>query len=199
MSEDDAGDQITCPVPCDHCVGPGACEDCLDCLYWPDPVPPPPRPLPPSGRTSPVATASLLARRGDLGVGARVGLTMRRFRRERELSQRALARRLGWGQTTVARAETDASHLTLAKVDALLRHTRHRLAVVSDTGELATGLDEVPDETWGATDLLARDGQGRRLPPYAEITWNSPVDRRLWSRIVEHEAEWTWHRPRRPI
>ncbi|WP_435198475.1 helix-turn-helix domain-containing protein [Janibacter sp. GS2] len=145
---------------------------------------------------TPVRTPELSAVRARLDVGTRVGLVVRRFRRRRLLSQRSMADELGWHHSTLSRAEKDISTLTVRKVETLLRHTGHRLAIVPDTVGVASALGEDPDEAWGAPDLLARDGQGRRLPPYGRVTWNSVIDRRLYARIVGHEAEWTWRRPR---
>lgn len=195
LGDDDS--EVSCPMPCTSCTGPGGCEDCLDCLYWPeafDSSRQPAAAIP--GPLSPVRIDQLGRARSRLGIGQRVGLVVRRARGDRGLSTRSLATELGWHHSTLTRAEGDAGRLTLHKADGLLRHLGYRIAVVPDSGAPATELGEPPDETWGSSDLLARDGQGRRLPPYATTTWNSIVDRRLWSRIVKHEAEWTWHRPR---
>ena len=67
----DGGEGVVCPMPCERCdaLGPGGCEDCLDCLLWPE-VPPgrstggPPLP----GRTSPTKTAELRAARTRLAI-----------------------------------------------------------------------------------------------------------------------------------
>ncbi len=201
----DAGEGVVCPMPCERCdvLGPGGCEDCLDCLLWPE-VPPerstgcPPLP----GRTSPTKTAELRAARAALEIGTRVGLVIRRHRREAHVSQRDLAAAVGWSQTALGRAEVDASALPVARVEALLRHLGHRLAVVplapadatDPTDSPAALLHEDPDEAWGATDLIARDGAGRRPPPYSEVIWHSILDRRMSAGVLGHEAEWTWQR-----
>lgn len=65
---------------------------------------------------------------GDIATD--VGAMVRRFRRTRGMSQRTLARRLGWPQATLSRAESDASAMTLTRAEELLRHTGHRWAIV---------------------------------------------------------------------
>lgn len=67
---------------------------------------------------------------GPLPIGRAAGAHVRRYRRERALSQRALARDLGWTQSTLSRAETDASSMRLDRVETLLRRTGARLAIV---------------------------------------------------------------------
>lgn len=195
----DAGDDIQCPMPCGRCqdLGPNSCEDCLDCLLWPEVVPPRATHVPaPPGRTAPTMSESLRRHRESLDVGARVGLVSRRFRREHGLSQRGLAEAIGWSQASLNRAEQDAAPLTLRKVEVLLRHLGYRLAIVPADTNPATTLGEDLDEAWGAPDLLARDAAGRRPPPYGQVTWNSVLDRRLYARVLKHETEWTWQRPR---
>lgn len=64
---------------------------------------------------------------GPLPAGRAVGLHLRTYREEHGLSQRALARELGWSQPTLSRAESDASAMWLGRVDAALRHTGARL------------------------------------------------------------------------
>lgn len=148
-------------------------------------------------------TESLRRRREALDVGTRVGLVSRRFRREHELSQRALAEAVGWSQPRLNRAERDAAPLPLRTADAFLRLLGYRLAIVpagTGTAEATpthptTGLGEDPDESWGASDLIARDAAGRRPPPYGRVTWNSVLDRRLNTPQLKHDAEWTWQRP----
>lgn len=197
----DGGDDIACPVPCDRCqeLGPDGCEDCLDCLLWPEVVPARARHVPaPPGPTAPTMSTKLQQQREILDIGSRVGLVSRRFRGEQEISQRSLAGSIGWSQASLNRAEQDAAPMALHKVEALLHHVGYRLAIVRRDVEPAAALGEDRDETWGAPELLARDAAGRRLPPHGQVTWNSPLERRLYARGQKHEAEWTWVRPRRP-
>lgn len=198
--QDDDGSGVVCPVPCPWCHETGDCEDCLDCLLWPEVLDHrsgPAAALP--GPSSPLRTRDVAAARAKLGLTAKVGLVVRRYRRQQLLSQRSLADRLGWHHSTLTRAEGDASALTLRKVERLLRETGHRLAIVPVAIDVARPLGEDPDEAWGVPDLLAMDEGGRRLPPYGQVTWNSDLDRRLYAPSVGHEAEWTWQRPRGPI
>ncbi|MBA4084363.1 MAG: hypothetical protein C0493_05385 [Kytococcus sp.] len=196
---DDSGDQVICPVPCATCdeLGPGGCEDCLDCLLWPELPPPRDRSYPDlPGRTSPLRTQALQARRTALDIGARIGLVSRRHRRLERLSQRALADALGWSQPSLNRAERHGASLSVHKIESLLRHAGFRLAIVPVGTDTGPGHGEDPDETWGTVELLARDARGRRLPPHGEVTWNSESDRGLVHGDVEPEPEWTWRRPR---
>lgn len=189
---------IICPMPCAWCdeLGPGGCEDCLDCLLWPEVVPlRTPGFGPRVGPTAPTMTRQLQERREELDLGSRVGLVSRRFRRQAGLSQRGLADDLGWSQAGVNRAETDASRLPVHRLDRFLRHLGHRLAIVPVDAPAGTYLGEDPDEAWGAPDLLARDCGRRRLPPHGLTTWNDVIDRRLAASSRGHEAEWTWQRP----
>lgn len=196
----DHGDAVVCPVPCATCdeLGPGGCEDCLDCLLWPELPPPRARGLPPlPGRTSPLRTEELSARRAALDIGARIGLVSRRHRGARALSQRALAEQLGWSQPSVNRAEHDGATLTVGRAEVFLRHLGFRLAVVRadhPTGD-HHGLAEDPDTTWGTSELVVRDAVGRRPPPYAIVTWQSDLDRRIDHRAGEDGPEWTWRHP----
>lgn len=192
------GDDMDCPMPCDRCqeLAPHGCEDCLDCLLWPEAVPPRATQIPaPPGRTAPTMLEALHRHRERLHVGARVGLVSRRFRRERGLSQRSLAEVIGWSQPSLHRAERDAAPLSLHRVESFLRHLGYRLAIVPAESGVASPLGEDADEMWGAPDLIARDAAGRRLPPHGQVTWNSVLDRRLHAPLVKHEAEWTWQRP----
>lgn len=195
----DSGEGVVCPMPCAVCdeLGAGACEDCLDCLLWPEVVPPrEATPIPDlPGRTSPTKSEELRSRRTTLDIGARVGLVSRRFRRTRGLSQRALAQTVGWSQPSVNRAEGDASPLSVGRVEAFLGHLGFRLAIVPVDLGVASALGEDPDEAWGAADLLVRDAAGRRPPAIAEVTWSSTIDRRLRAASVKHDNEWTWRRP----
>lgn len=190
----DLGDEVVCPMPCSACSDVGDCEDCLDCLYWPEVVRAPPPTTSPRGPTAPTRTGELVTARAALDIGQRVGLVTRRHRGSRQLSQRALAAELGWHHSTLTRAETNAFPLALRKAEDLLQHIGYRLAVVPARRGRAAALDEDPDEVWGTGDLLARDAQGRRLPPYGRLTWSSTLDRVMYARILGHEAEWTWRR-----
>lgn len=197
--EDDLPDE--CPFPCDLCPTPGDCEDCLDCLLWPETVSM--RAMPPwtpRARSSPVRTRDLEEARRRLGVGHRVGLVLRRVRRRSRLSQAALAVQVGWTASSMNRAEQDASSMSLGRVEGLLRRVGHRLAIVEESDQPAAAAaapDELPDETWGAADLIARDRRGRRFPPFARLTWEDPVDRDLYHRHGQPLPEWTWSVPGR--
>lgn len=195
---DDDGADITCPTPCTWCagLGDGACEDCLDCLYWPHPVPDEraaPAPLP--GRSSPVLSEVLTSTRARITLGQRIGLVLRRHRRERRHSQRETAQEIGWSRSALARAEIDASALPLHKVETLLALTGHRLAIVPDTGETASALGEEDDLAWGVPDLIARDAGRRRLPPAGTVRFRPLTERLVDSRGIGHESPWVWSRP----
>lgn len=96
----------------------------------------------------------------------------------------------------MSRAEHDASSMSLARVDGLLRRVGHRLAIVEDSDCQPTAApDELPDESWGTVDLIARDRRGRRFPPFAHLTWEDPVERDLHGRHGQPLPEWTWTRP----
>lgn len=199
MSSDTCRDEASpdeCPFPCDTCIDPGDCEDCLDCLVWPERVVDPPMPTwTPKARTSPVRTRELQDVRDRLDVGRRVGLALRRVRRKGGLSQTALAEQVGWPASSLSRAEHDASSIPLGKVDGLLRQVGHRLAVVEDDDEPTAAPGELPDKVWGTADLLARDRRGRRFPPFARLTWEDPLDRDLYRRHTRQLPEWTWQLP----
>lgn len=200
MDEDPEDIPTACPMPCTYCTEPGSCEDCLDCLCWPDVVDdsagahPAARRLP-SGPSVPTMGRQLALARAQLDLGARLGLVVRRYRRAHAMSQRELADHLGWHCSTLSRAERDASSLTVRKAQQILRHVGYRLAIVPDTPAAGRSLGEDPDTVWDVTDLVARDGGGRRLPPFGTATWNDEIDRRLYGPIRKHESEWTWHRP----
>lgn len=183
-------------MACSVCVDPGDCEDCLDCLSWPqtvDTLLPRVRPATSrrGGPSSPSRASDLTNAREDLVMSRRVGLVARRFRRQGGLSQRMLATELGWSRASLGRTETDASAIAFGKVEALLRHTGHRLAIVVDDDDRVAG--EPTTDQWGVPDLLALDQQGRRPPPASQVRWNSPDDRRLYTSL--RDREWTWHRP----
>lgn len=185
--------EITCPMECSVCQDPGDCEDCLDCLYWPRVVDDPPREPPPArGRSLPVKTAEMERARRRLVLCRRVGLLSRKYRRQRRLTQRELAVELGWSRASVGRMESNASLMGLAKVDSLLHHIGHRLALVEDAQD-RTAPGEVSDQLWAASDLLAEDKRGRRPPPSSVVTWNPEDDLRINSSL--RDREWTWRRP----
>lgn len=180
---------IVCPMACEICQQPGDCEDCLDCLCWPRPYDDtPPHPPPARGPSQPAKAAEIARARRDLVAALRVGLVSRRYRRSHGLTQRDLAAELGWSRSVVGRIEADAAHTPFDRVDALLHHVGYRVALIPITEEPV----EDPDATWGASDLLARDGQGRRPPPGSQVTWNDESDRRLYTSLCDRE--WTWSR-----
>lgn len=179
-----------CPTGCSDCVGPGACEDCLVCLYWPDPVPDSPaRQRPASGLSHPSHAADLERQRASLSTGDAVGMAIRAWRGQRGLSQRALAAELGRPKSTVARIERGAHEASLGLVAELLTDLGLHLAVVDEAGRTLTA------EAWGAEHLLAVDAAGRRLPPHGQATWRDELTR--WGSLDGryHQGEWTWQRP----
>ena len=156
---------IACPMDCRVCSDPGDCEDCLDCLLWPRVV----EELravvrPPRGPSFLVRSTDLVEARERLDVGRRVGLVARRFRRGARLTQRQLAAVLGWSRASMGRLEHDATQIPLGKVEALLRHTGHRLVIVEIVGQ-----GEVDELQWGAADLLLSTSLRDR-----EWTWHRP-------------------------
>lgn len=196
QDDDEAG--FSCPTPCTWCAGQGdgACEDCLPCLYWPHTVPiekvaPPPLP----GRTSPVLSDILASERARITLGQRIGLVLRRHRRECRHSQRDTAQELGWSRSALARAEVDASALALHKIEVLLSLTGHRLAIVPDTGATASSLGEDDDLAWGVPDLIARDAGGRRLPAASTVRFRPSTERLVDGRSIGHESPWVWTHP----
>lgn len=64
----------------------------------------------------------------------------------------------------MGRLEHDATQIPLGKVEALLRHTGHRLAIVEIVGQ-----GEVDELQWGAADLLLSTSLRDR-----EWTWHRP-------------------------
>lgn len=194
---EECGDLDRCPMPCEHCEQPGDCEDCLDCLRWPRPVDDEPvRPPPEHWASLPLLTQELEAARAGLTPATRVGLVMRRCRKERRLSQRALAEGLGWSPSAVGRAEVDARRLTIESLEHVLAFTGHRLAIVPDTAGPAEELGEDPDSTWGVPEVVARDIAGRRLPPYGRALFRAEPDRIQDEGLVGHRQPWVWQQPR---
>lgn len=185
-----------CPMACEHCQQAGDCEDCLDCLQWPrrDPEPPPPRPA--RGYSLPLKTTELEAARAELTLATRVGLVVRRCRGERQLSQRALAAELGWSRSAVGRAEIDAKGLTLAALEHVLAFTGHRLAIVPTTDQPVTELGEDPDHAWGVPEVVARNADGRRLPPYGRALFRTEAECIQDEGLVGHREAWVWQQPR---
>ncbi|WP_376715303.1 helix-turn-helix domain-containing protein [Janibacter limosus] len=148
-------------MPCETCREPGDCEDCPDCLLWPaspDDDEGPSRA--PRGYAVPLPIEAVDGARARLTTGARVGPVLRRHRRERSISQRALAEDLGWSRSMVGRAEVDASALSLATIERALARTGHRIAIVPDGPGSA---DEVTDDRWGVPEMVAL--QRRRTSP----------------------------------
>lgn len=183
-------------MSCRHCRAPGACEDCLDCLHWPDIVDdsllraPPPR-----GYSVPLLTQELDDARAHLAMATRVGLVMRRYRKEHRLSQRALAGELGWSPSAVGRAEVDATALNLASLEHALALTGHRLAIVPATSGIADDLGEDADHAWGIPEVVARNAAGRRLPPYGRPLFREEAERIQDEGIVGHREPWVWQQP----
>lgn len=201
-----------CPAPCSYCTAPGDCEDGVDCLYWPRTVEPPPvRTSPVRGWTTERPVAELEAARAELTPSTRVGLLMRRHRKQHRLSQRALADELGWSRSAVGRAETDASSLTLESLGVLLAHIGYRVALVPDdppdpatstvarptAAAPATGHldDEIRDDSFGVIDLLAHDARRRRLPPYGRARLRSAAECIAEEGVVGHTHPWLWQQP----
>ena len=187
-------DPIACPMPCETCQEPGDCEDCLDCLLWPaspDDDEGPPRA--PRGYTVPLPTEAVDGARARVTTGTRVGLVLRRHRRERSISQRALADDLGWSRSMVGRAEVDASALSLATIERALARTGHRIAIVPDG---PGSPDEITDDRWGVPEMVARNGAGRRLPPYADAIYRTEAERIQDEGLVGHRQPWAWQHPR---
>lgn len=132
--------------------------------------------------------------RAGITLGQRIGLVLRRHRREHRRSQRETAQEAGWSRSAFARAEVDASALSLHKVETLLSLTGHRLAIIRDTGETAIALGEEDDLSWGVPDLVARDAGGRRLPPTGDVRFRSVTERLVDGRSIGHEHPWVWAR-----
>lgn len=99
---------------------------------------------------------------------------------------------MGWSRSVIGRLEADASGMPLARIEALLGALGYRVAFVP----VAADTNEDPDKIWGASDLLARDGQGRRPPPGSRVTWHDEDDRRLYTTL--RGREWTWSRGTAP-
>lgn len=182
---------ITCPMECEVCVEPGDCEDCLDCLYWPNVVDDDaPYVAPARGRSLPIKSAEIEAARRRVVTSKRVGLISRRLRRIRGLSQRRLAADLGWSHASLGRMEMDASAISLSKVETLVQQAGYRIAFVAESTPVP---GEITDDGWEAADLIARDRAGRRLSPLGPVTWNPPEDLRQDASL--RGREWTWRRP----
>lgn len=103
---------------------------------------------------------------GQVPLGEQVGLVLRAYRRERGLSQRALAQALGVPQPTIARLECAALTCSLDTVLGLLAATGHTLGVVDTDGR--------PVTDWDATDRRARDRSGRRFPAHRDVREVAP-------------------------
>lgn len=96
MDGDTLEDLQECPAPCAYCDQHGCCDDCLDCLSWPRPGEEPP--LRPRqivyGHAEPSLAKETSRRRQQLQITDLIPIAIRRYRRERVLSQRALAAEL---------------------------------------------------------------------------------------------------------
>lgn len=189
---DDVLEDLTeCPMACAHCESHGYCDDCLDCLYWPEPyVPPPPNPRRTVyGHAEPSLALEAADLRRDLRLPDIVPIAIRRYRREHRLSQRALAAEMGWSRSLVARAETTPMRLSLGQLLRIVTHSGHQLVVTTADG---TPFDPVDAST---PELLARDAAGRRLPPYGESLRRDESDRLTQADGVRHDGRWTWRHP----
>lgn len=197
MDENDENDEFErCPMSCGRCRTPGDCEDCLDCLHWPDVVDDPPlRAPPPRGPAVPLLKHELDDARAHLTAAKRVGLVMRRYRKERRLSQRALAGELGWSPSAVGRAEVDATALSLGTLEHVLSLTGHRLAILPAAAGVGDDLDEDPDQAWGVPEVVARNAAGRRLPPYGRALFREEAERIQDEGLVGHREPWVWQQP----
>lgn len=200
----DQGDEDSeleaCPMECGYCRAPGDCEDCLDCLYWPDLADDePPHPPPARGYSFPLQTQELAAARARLTPATRVGLVMRRYRKEHRLSQRALAGALGWSPSAVGRAEVDATSLNLAALDHVLTFVGHRLAILPIADGPAEDLGEDPDHAWGTPEMVARNAAGRRLPPYGRALLRTEAECIQDEGLDGHRQPWVWQQPRGPV
>lgn len=182
-----------CPFPCETCLEPGDCEDCLDCLFWPEAyVDPPARPQRHvrSDRVAPSFAASLATARDELGALDRIGLAVRSYRREHHLSQRALAARMCVSRSTISRLETDPSGVPLGRAEQLLGALGWRLEVRPD------GDDHEPDPlTWGVDELVARDNAGRRFPPFGDLETLGPDEQVSPGGHWDRHQLWRWQRP----
>lgn len=92
-----------------------------------------------------------------LGLAREVGLALRAHRRELGKSQRAYAAARRVSRGVLARAEVDASGLTLGAAVSLLEGSPFTLAVVPADAERAP-------VDWEPTDLVARTRGGSRFP-----------------------------------
>lgn len=189
----------TCPDNCAHCVRPGDCEDCLDCLMWPLPYPSDPWVSEPkvTGWHGPSHAEALARRRAELDLPDRVGLAVRSYRRQRTISQRGLAEQLGLAHSVVGRLERRAGSMPLGRVSDLLERLGYALVVVRRVPSVdeSPGDHPVSDSTWGAPDLLAADAAGRRPPAHSRARWREELERLTGSDGLEHDGAWTWSMP----
>lgn len=156
---------------------------------------------PGAGRSEPVFAVAALAARRALDVRGEIGLVLRAWRHDRQLSQRSLAEELGLSKTTVGRIEHDPSGATLETVLRALECTGHTLRVVLIGGDEEMDADEcddgdggsvIPGDRWTAADLVARDRGGRRFPAAMDVRRAprfSGVDYR-WTRYRGDEPPW---------
>jgi transcriptional regulator with XRE-family HTH domain len=118
------------------------------------------------------------------------GEALRHLRRQRDWSQRQLARRAGVPKSTVADVETSRRSPSLTTLARLVAATGHRLEIVDPAGTPAS---------WHVTDVSPRDAAGRRYPPHLDVRPAEPrvemtvvADRRPWWSAAA-PGGWTFH------
>lgn len=110
----------------------------------------------------------------------RIG-ALRRLRRRQDLSQRDLAQRLGVSPSTIARAESADSTVSLDLIEKILALGDLRLAVVDADGQVVAPMNDGED--------VVRDHSGRRFPAHLDV---QPADE-LGTPLLT-----PWHPDRRP-
>lgn len=101
-------------------------------------------------------------RGGQLPVARAVGLALRAHRRVVGQSQRAYAAGRGLSRSLLARAEVDASSMSLETVRGLLAETGFELVVAPVGGS--------PDDVeWDHFDLVARTRSGSKFPAHRKV------------------------------
>lgn len=106
--------------------------------------------------------AELIAARECALAEDLVPVAVRRWRKDRGLSQRAAAEALGVPLSLVVRAESRPGVLKLGSVLSLLRLVGHDLVVVDEDGRS-------PSHDMRADEALARTVTGRRFPATSEV------------------------------